>query len=123
MDDMQAEASAALVAAGGKERIERLPPDVRAHATAVVAKDDLDIIVAASAHLDGNISLSAVRKRMRDRVEEKVVQHLPVGAGIAGDRKALLALDVQRDAVLRQRRPQADGYLLGEIAEVERPEI
>ena len=78
MDDMQAEASAALVAAGGKERVERLPPDVRAHAAAVVAKDDLDIIDAEGAHLDGNISLPAVRKRMRDRVEEKVGQHLRV---------------------------------------------
>ena len=105
VDDMQAEAGAALVAAGGKERIKRLPPDVRAHAAAVVAKDDLDIIVAACPRLDGNISLPAVRKCMRDRVEEKVGQHLPVGAGIAADRKALLALDVQRHAVLRQSRP------------------
>src|SRR5947209_19421639 len=101
---MQAEASAALVAAGSKEWIERLPPDVRAHAAAVVAKDDLDIIGAGCAHLDGNISPPAVRKRMRDRVEEKVGQHLPVGAGIAADRKALLALAVQRHAVLRQSR-------------------
>jgi hypothetical protein len=42
---------------------------------------------------------------------------------MAGHRKTLLALDVQRDAVLWQSRPQADGDLLSEIAEVERPKI
>ena len=40
---MQAEAGAALMAAGGKERIERLPPDVRRHAAAVVGEDDFDV--------------------------------------------------------------------------------
>src|SRR5882672_8615126 len=38
VDDMEAEAGAALIAAGGEERIEGFAPDIEAHPAAVVGK-------------------------------------------------------------------------------------
>jgi hypothetical protein len=42
-------AGAALVAACGKEGIERLPLDVRCHANTIVGKNDLDVIIGTQA--------------------------------------------------------------------------
>src|SRR6202165_4227019 len=46
VDDMQAEPGAALVAAGGEERIKGAAPDVEAHAATIVRENDLDIVLA-----------------------------------------------------------------------------
>jgi hypothetical protein len=40
VDDMEAVASAALVSARREERIERLAPDIEAHATAIIGKEN-----------------------------------------------------------------------------------
>ena len=49
---MQAKTSAALIATSGKERIERLTPDIEAHATAIVGEKNFDMIIAGCLHLD-----------------------------------------------------------------------
>src|ERR1019366_6731407 len=52
VDDVQAEAGAALIAPGREERIERTAPDIQPHAATIVRKDDFDIILAGLPHLD-----------------------------------------------------------------------
>jgi hypothetical protein len=44
VDDMKAEANAASIAARREERIERLAPDIEAHAAAIIGKDNFDIV-------------------------------------------------------------------------------
>ena len=56
---------------------------------------------------------------MRHRIEEQIGEHLPVGPGIAVHDQIGLAVDVERQIVLAQARPQAHHHLLGEVAEVE----
>src|ERR1700738_2289514 len=119
VDDMQAEPGAPLAAARGEERIAGAATDVEAHADAVVGKQDLDIVLAGFPHLDVDRAGLAVRKGMRHRIEEQVGQHLSVGPGIAVHGEIGLAVDVQRQIVLPQARPQAHHHLLGQIAEVE----
>jgi hypothetical protein len=51
MDDVQAEAGVALIAAR-EERVEGIAPDLRAYAAAIVGKTDLNIIIAARLALD-----------------------------------------------------------------------
>ena len=116
---MQAKPGAALVAPRGEERIEGAAADVEAHAAAIVGKDDLDIVLAGFAHLDVDRAGLAVRERMRHRIEEQVGEHLSIGAGIAVHHQIGLALDIERQVVLAQARPQAHHHLLGEIAEIE----
>ena len=123
VDDMQAKTGTALMTAGREKRIESLPPHVRTHAATVVGENDFNIVRAGGAHLDIDRPLPGVRKRMRDRIEKQVGQDLPVGAGIAVHRQIRLALNIQAHAVLRQRRPKANGELLGQIAEVERSQV
>ncbi len=116
---MQPEPGAALIAPRGEERIERAAADVEAHADAVIGKQDLDIVLAALAHLDVDRAGLAFRKRVRHRVEEQVGEHLSVRAGIAVHRQIRLAIDVERQIVLAQAGPQRHHHLLGEIAKVE----
>src|SRR5205807_2035935 len=52
VDDVQAEAGAALIAPRREERIEGAAPDVQAHAAAIVGEDDLDIVASGLAGLD-----------------------------------------------------------------------
>src|SRR5689334_9187256 len=97
---MQAEPGAALIAPRGEERIERAAPDVETHADAVVRKQDLDIVAVIFPHLDLDGAGPAVRKGVRDGIEEQVGKHLPVWPGIAVHCQTRLALDVEREIVL-----------------------
>ena len=56
---------------------------------------------------------------MRHRIEEQIGEHLSVRAGIAVHGEVGLAIDVERQIVFAQARPQAHHHLLGEVAEVE----
>ena len=67
------------------------------------------------AHLAG----PAVRKGVRDRIEKQIGQHLAIGPGITVHGEIGLALDIERQIVLSQSRPQAHDDLLGQVAEVE----
>src|SRR5262245_52866166 len=58
-DDVQAESGAALVAAGGEERVERTPLGLIAHADAVVGDEDVDV-VAHLPRLDDDAAGAAV---------------------------------------------------------------
>src|SRR6476646_1617065 len=60
VDNMQAESSAALIAARREERIERAAPDVEGHAATIVGKNDLHIILAGLPHLNVDRALLAV---------------------------------------------------------------
>jgi hypothetical protein len=119
VDDVQAEAGTTLMTAGREEWIERLASDVRTHAATIIAEEYLDLVRTGGAGLDANHSVPSIRECMRDRIEEEMGQDLPVRSGIAIHGKIWLALNVQGDAVLWQRRPQTDGYLLRQIAEIE----
>src|SRR6266702_1114696 len=77
VDDVQAKPNAAFVAPRGEERIEGLPAQVRAHAAAIVGNGNLDIALAGRANLDSDPAALAIGKRVRDRVQEQVGQHLP----------------------------------------------
>ena len=116
---MQAEPGAALIPPRGEERIERAPAHVERHAAAIVGEDDLDIVLAGLPHLDIDRAGLAVRKGMRHRIEEQIGEHLPVRPGIRVHAEIGLAVDVERQIVLAQARPQAHHHLLGQIAEVE----
>jgi hypothetical protein len=72
VDDVQAKASAALIAARREERIERLAPDGATHAAAIVGKPDFDIVIPRRQHLDVDGTFLVVGKRVRDRVEKEV---------------------------------------------------
>ena len=72
VDDMQAEPSAAALAARREERIEGLARDVGAHAAAIVEKQDFDFVAARRPYLDFDCASLTVRKRVHDRIEEKV---------------------------------------------------
>ena len=119
VDDVQAKSGTAFVTAGREKRIERLASDIRTHAATVVGEDYLDLARAGGAGLDVNHSRLCIRECMSDRIEEEMGQHLPERSGIAIHGKIRLALNIQADAVLWQRRLQTDSQLLGQIAEIE----
>ena len=56
---------------------------------------------------------------MLDRVEKEICQRLSVRPRIAVHRQIGLALDVEGQIFLSQARPQTDGDLFGQFAEVE----
>src|SRR6476619_6986946 len=116
---MQTKSGAALVAPRGEKRIEGAAANVEAHAASVVGKDDLDIILAGLANLDVDRAWLAVRECMRHGVQEQVSKYLPVWTGITIHHEIGLAIDIERQVVLAQARPQAHHHLLGEIAETE----
>src|SRR5579872_2575777 len=120
---MQAEPCAALIATRGEERIESAPSHVQAHSAPIVGKDDLDVIRSCRSHLDIDRSGAAVRKSVRDRIEKKIGEHLTIWSGIGMHGQVRLALDMEREALPSQSRPQAHDHLLGKIAEVEGPLI
>src|SRR6266436_4612287 len=119
VDDMQTQTSVALIAPCREERIERFTPDVETHAATIVGKKNFDIVISGRSNLDVDGTSFAVRKPMRDRVEEEVGQHLSIGPWIAVHRQAGLAFDVEGEVLLPQARPQAHGDLFSQIAEVE----
>src|SRR5450432_3076584 len=107
------------MAARREERIESLTADIRAHATTIVGNDDLDMVRAGLPDRDIDATSHAVRKRVRDSVQEKVRQHLPIEPGITGHGHAGLAIDIEHQIVLAQSRPQTREDLFGQIAEIE----
>ena len=72
VDNMQAEARAALIAPCREERIERFTPDIETHATAIVGENNLDVIMPGCLRLDVDCASFATRKCVRDRVQEEV---------------------------------------------------
>ena len=93
VDDMQAEAGTALIPASREEWIEGFSPDIEAHTAAVVRKENFNIIKAGGLDLDVDETCLTLGKRMRDRIEEKVCQHLPVRVGITVHRQIGLTFD------------------------------
>ena len=98
-------------------------PDLRAHAAAVVGKKDIDCIVSGGLDFDVDGTSLAIRKRVSDRIKEEVSQQLSVWSRVAVHFQTGLAIDVQRQALLSEARPQAHNDLFGQIAEIENPLI
>jgi hypothetical protein len=118
VDNMQVEAGAALVAARREEWIKRLTPDIDTHSAAIVGKENFDIVIPRRPDFDIDRASGAVGKRMGNRVEEEIGQHLPVWPGIAVHRHIGLALD--KDQILfSQAQPQTHGHLPCQVAEIE----
>src|SRR5271154_3891954 len=109
VDDMQPEAGAALAAARREEWIERPVPDIETHAAAIVGENNFDIVLPRRPHPDVDDACLAVGKRVRDRVEEQVGQHLAVRAGIAFHRQIGRALDIEKWLLLSRSWSQALG--------------
>jgi hypothetical protein len=65
VDDVQAKAGVAEIAARRKEWVEGFAPDIWIHAAAIVGKNNLNMIIAARLDLDVDGALLAVRKRVR----------------------------------------------------------
>ena len=94
VDDVQAEPGAAAVAPGGEERLEGAPLHVLAHADAVVVELDLDMVGPALARRRAAcVPARLSGKRMHQRVEHQVGQHLAVGPGVAVHRDFLRNVD------------------------------
>ncbi len=72
VDNMQAEARAALIAPCREERIERFTPDTATHAATIVGKKNLDNVVSRGLHLDVDGTSLVVGKRVLDRVEKEI---------------------------------------------------
>src|SRR5229473_1561858 len=102
-----------------EERIECAPPDIEAHAAAIVGKEDFDVVLAGLPNLDIDGAGLAVRKGVRHRIEEQIGEHLAIGPGIGVHGQIGLAVDAERQMVLSQARSQAHHHLLGQVAEVE----
>ena len=69
---MQSKTSAALIATCREERIERSVPDIETHAAAIVGKNNFDMVDPGCLRLDVDSTSIAVRKCVRDRVEEEI---------------------------------------------------
>ena len=96
---MQAKAGTSI-ATRRKEWIERLTPDIEAHAAAIVAKENFDVVGSRRPHPDVDGAALSIGKRMPDRVEEEIGQHLAVRSGIAVHRQIGLAFDVEGQILL-----------------------
>jgi hypothetical protein len=72
VDDMQAEARAALIATRREERIECFASDTEAHAAAIIGKTNFDIVLAGRPNLDLDDAFLPIGKCVCDRVQEKV---------------------------------------------------
>ena len=90
---MKPKAGATLVAACGKEGIERLPLDVRCHADTIVGKNYLDVIIGAQARRDGNRTRPPIGERVIGSVEKKISQNLAVRAGKPIDNQTFRDID------------------------------
>ena len=77
-----------LAAPGREERVEGAPLHLLAHAEAVVAEQDLDMVGAARARVKADRAGRAVRERMRHGVQDQIGQNLAVGPGIAVHRRS-----------------------------------
>ena len=76
------------------------------------------MVLAGRAQPDIDRASLAVRKRVRDRIEKEIGQHLPKGTRIAVHREVRLAIDVEPQVVFRQSRPQIRQDVRGELAEI-----
>jgi hypothetical protein len=117
--DVQAEPDAALMTTRGEERIESLTPDTRTHPTTIVGNDDFDILGSGLVNRDIDVACHAIRECVRNGVQEKACQHLPIWPGIAVHGHARLAVDVEYQIAFPQRRPETHKDLFGQIAGIE----
>src|SRR5271169_2218370 len=78
VNDMEAKTGAALIAACCEEWVECLVPDVRTHAAAVVGKKNFDTVIPGRPRPDIDGTPAIFRKRVCDRIEEEVGQHLSI---------------------------------------------
>src|SRR5436305_13288293 len=120
---MEAEAGAAVIAPGGKERVEGLALHIRRHSGAIVGKNDLDIVVAAWPGRNRDGSGTAIGKGMIGGVQEQIGQDLLVGTVIAVDHEALWHIERERDRRALEDRAQASDDLLSRLAKAERPSL
>ena len=81
VDDVQAETGAAAIATCREERVEGFAPDIDAHAAAIVGKKDIHSVATGGLDLDIDVASFAVRKGVRDRIEEEVGRSCPYGPG------------------------------------------
>src|SRR6266702_4108929 len=93
--------------------------DINTHATAVVRKENFNVVLPGRPYLNIDGTSLAIRKRVRDRVEEEVGQHLSVRPRIAVHGQIGPALDVEDEIFLSQARPQAQDDLFSQVAEIE----
>jgi hypothetical protein len=89
VDDMKAEADAALIAARREERIERLAPVAETHAAAIIGKENFNVAISDRLYLDVDGTTSAVKKCMCNRVEKEIGERLSVRSWITVHRLAL----------------------------------
>jgi hypothetical protein len=71
VEDMQAKACTAEMAARRVEWIEGLTPDVGCHAATIVGKKNFDAVLPGCPHLDNDGTFLAIRKSVHDRIEEE----------------------------------------------------
>ena len=83
VDDVKAEASAALRSPGGKERIEDMPLHLVRHSLTVVRNDDLNVGRVETASTDQNASAVNAIEAVSNRIEDEIGEHLPVWPGEA----------------------------------------
>src|SRR5262249_3391434 len=119
VDDVQTKSGTALIPARCEERIKGAAANVEAHAAAIVGENYLDIVLARRRRPDVDQARSSSRKRVRERIEKQVGQHLTIGAGIRVHDEVGLTLDVERQIVLPQAGPETHHHLLGQVAEIE----
>src|SRR5205809_764132 len=80
-------------------------------------------IGASRLHLDIYRASPATRKRVRDRIEEQIGEHLTIWSRKAVHDQIGCAVDREREALFSQTRLQAHDNLFGQIGEVENPLI
>src|SRR5262249_9940949 len=101
------------MAAGGEERIQRQPLDLRRHATAIVGNAQLDMTGSGRAYGDIDRSVETVRECVGQGVDDEVRQHLSEWAGIAVHNETGFALKVESDGMLLQVPGEMRQHLLG----------
>ena len=95
VEDMQAKACTAEMAARRVEWIEGVTPDVGAHAATIVGKQNFDAVLSGCPDLDGHGTFVAIRKSVHDRIDEEDRKQLPARSGITVYRQIGLGLDVE----------------------------
>ena len=76
-DDVKAEAGAALVAAGGEERVERAALNFFGHADAVVGYEDISTSSRTCRASHDDVPAAALGKRMHDALRNRLVSTWP----------------------------------------------
>jgi len=81
VEDMQAKACTAEMAARRVEWIEGVTPDVGAHAATIVGKQNFDAVLSGCPDLDGHGTFLAIRKSVHDRIDEEDRKQCPYDPG------------------------------------------